>query len=183
MSAREIWRRIKTPLTLLLLLGFVWWAGSWAIKAASAPSGHSAIPCVMTNVGPALTPDRVLVRVYNGGTTAGLAKLTSTQLRAYNFKVQKTTNTNDRITATVIVGNAAENPEVKLVMGFFKGATFKADGRPDHSVDVYVGTPFGGWTDNPVKSIPVTGPVCLSADLTPNATASASAPAATPAAS
>jgi hypothetical protein len=181
MSAAEMWRRAKTPVTLLILLGLLWWAGDWAIKAASSPVGHNNIPCVMTDVGGKLTPDKVLLRVFNTGDIAGAAKLSATQLRAYGFKVQKTGNATTPVQQTTVVGFAADDPEVKLVMGFLKNAVFKADGRLDHSVDVLIGKSKIEWTDAPATSIDVTGPVCLAADVLPSASVSTSASVSAPA--
>ena len=71
-------------------------------------------------------------------------------------------NTDQAIKKTVIVGNAAKNPEVLLVKGFFKGASVKADGRSDHTVDVYVGNDYQGFNSKARTSYPVkTSTVCL----------------------
>ena len=56
------------------------------------------------------------------------------------------------------------------------GATIKADGRPDHTVDVLIGTEYAGMNPKAATSIAVPGgAVCLPASSTPTPSASASA--------
>ena len=133
----------------------------------------------MTDVGANLTPDKVTVRVLNGGETGGLAKLMAGFLRSHGFRVIYYNNTDERVPNTVVVGNSVDDPEVKLMLGFFTGSTAKGDGRADHVVDVIMGDK-NTQIENPVTSIPVTGPVCLPAiaasteSATPTPTPSAS---------
>lgn len=172
---RQFIRVIKTPVTLILLALLVGFSAKWGLENATAPiSVRPTEPCVATDVGSKLTPDRVTVRILNGGTKGGLAKRTSTYLRAYGFRVVRVNNTERRIQETVIVGNAVDDPEVKLVLGFFSGAKAEGDGRIDHVVDVLVGDKFA-IPNKPVTSVRVDGLVCLppiTASASPSATAS-----------
>lgn len=179
---RQIIGFLKTPVTLVLLLLLVGYSAKWGYDHVTMPiPSRAAAPCVPTDVGSKLTPEAVTVRVLNGGTKGGLAKRTSTYLRAYDFRVIRVNNTERRIQETIIVGSSPDDPEVKLLLGFFKGAKAEGDGRTDHVVDVLVGDKFA-TPKKPVTSIPVDGPVCLpaipasptpSAAGTPKPTASA----------
>ena len=81
-----------------------------------------------------------------------------------------------------MIGNSKDDPEVKLVAGFFKNAKTQGDGRVDHVVDVLLGDDFAGYTTKPATSIAVDGPVCLPPLPASEASATA-APVATPSAS
>lgn len=164
-AVRRIIRAIKTPVMLLLLLAFVGYGAAWGYEHATAPLPPRPLtPCVPINVGDTLTPQFVQVRVLNGGNRGGLAKNTATFLRAYDFRVIKVNNTDERLANTVIVGNSEDDPEVRLVAGFFKDATVRADGRADHVVDVLLGDKTSYFTNPKVTSVAVDGPVCLPAD-------------------
>lgn len=161
---RQIIRVLKTPVTLILLLAFVGFSAKWGYERATAPiPPRPPEPCVVMEVGDKLTPEYVTIRVLNGGTKGGLAKRTSTYLRAYGFTVTKVNNTERRIMETIIVGNSADDPEVKLLKGFFVDAKVEGDGRVDHVVDVLVGDKYAS-VKKPKTSIAVEGgTVCLPA--------------------
>lgn len=164
-AVRRIIRAIKTPVMLLLLLAFVGYGAAWGYEHATAPlPPRPPTPCVPVEVGTELTPPFVQVRVLNGGTRGGLAKNTATFLRSYDFRVIKVNNTDERLENTVIVGHAEDDPEVRLLAGFFKDATVRADGRADHVVDVLLGSKTSYISNPKVTSIAVDGPVCLPAD-------------------
>ena len=88
------------------------------------------------------------VKVYNGGDRRGLAGDVGRALRGKGFKVTLTTNTDEKIQKTVIVGAGAKNPEVLFVKSFFKDAVVRADKRTDGTVDVLVGNKYGGFNKN-----------------------------------
>lgn len=160
---RKFIRVVKTPLTLLVLAGLVAFGAMWGWRnATAAMPPRAADPCVLTELpGNKLTPHYVTIRTLNAGLRGGLAKRVSTELRASGFFVLKVNNSEQRFTQTVIVGNSADDPEVKLVAGFFKSAKREGDGRPDHIVDVLLGDDYTGTKLDPQKSISVDGPVCL----------------------
>lgn len=168
-------RVLKTPITLIALLALVFGAAYWGYKAVNADSGKAEVKCVSTDVGAALTPKSVQVRTLNAGAAGGRAKVIATFMRSYGFTVIRVNNADDRlVTGTVVIGNAATDPEVRLVMQFFPGAVAEGDGRADHVVDVLIGK---GYTTaaEPVTTLKVDGPVCLPPPLTGAASASASA--------
>ena len=85
--------------------------------------------------------------MFNGGDKVGLAGDVGRALRGKGFKVALTTNTNERIQRTVVVGASEKAPEVLFVKTFFKDAVVRADKEKatDHSVDVLVGNKYGGF--------------------------------------
>ncbi|HSK32997.1 MAG TPA: LytR C-terminal domain-containing protein [Propionicimonas sp.] len=157
---RQVIRVMKTPVTLIILLAILGYGAMWGYQHATMPDPRPEATCVMTDVGKQLTPDRVTVRVLNGGETGGLAKLTALYLRSHGFRVIYYNNAEERSPSTVVVGSSVDDPEVKLMLGFFTGSTAKGDGRGDHVVDVILGDKVT-QVESPVASVPVTGPVCL----------------------
>jgi hypothetical protein len=160
----RVFRMVRTPITLLVLLGVLcygaWWGYTNVIKPAPP---IPPTPCVNQRVSQGeLKSSQVVVNVYNGGTKKGLAGDVGRSLRSRGFRVTKTSNTGQKITKTVILGAGAKNPEVLLVKGFFKDAQVKVDKRPDHTVDVLVGNDYGGFNKKAKDSLRVkTRTVCL----------------------
>lgn len=166
-------RMLGTPVTLLVLLAILFFGAKWGYHNVMAPPPAAPlVPCVTQKVGPELKASQVTVKVYNGGRKTGLAGKVAAQLKAKGFVIAKTANTEDRVTATEIIGADANSPEVKLVAGFFKGAKVVADGRVDHTVDVRVGPQATGFNPAAPAVIAVPGgSVCLPAPTTtPSAT-------------
>lgn len=174
---RRIVRVLKTPVTLLLLLAFVGYGAAWGYEHAKAPvPGRPPVPCVMTDVGDTLTPAMVQVRVLNGGTKP-MAKTAAGNLRAFDFKVIKYGNTDERLENTIIVGTNADDPQVTLLTYFFKDAEVRGDGRVEGVVDVLLGTNSVRIPEPKVTTVEVDGPVCLPPDTklpTPTPTPSSS---------
>ncbi len=175
---RQVIRVIKTPVTLIILLAMLGYGAMWGYQHVTMPDNRPVETCVMTDVGSNLTPDKVTVRVLNGGEKGGLAKITAQFLRAHKFRVIYYNNSDERVPNTVVVGNSVDDPEVQLMLGFFTGSTAKGDGRADHVVDVILGDK-NTQIEDPVSSVPVTGPVCLppiaAATVSPTATPTPSA--------
>ena len=143
----SIFRAVRTPFTLLLLLGVLcygaWWG--WTNVIREVPPAPPA-PCVDQKLPKGrLKSSQVLVSVYNGGEKRGLAGDVGRALRGRGFKVEETGNTGEKVGKTTIVGAGEKNPEVLLVKGFFKNAEVRADKRVDGSVDVFVGNQYGGF--------------------------------------
>jgi hypothetical protein len=154
---------VVTPVVLLSLLGGVGFAAKWGYEGATAKAPEKGLAqCVPTDVGDSLEPDEVYLRVLNAGETSGLAKLTATYLRAKDFRVLRynNANTDEELTQPVVIGNSSDDPEVKLVMGFFENAVARGDGRSDHIVDVLLPTKLAR-VENPKMSVKVDGLVCL----------------------
>jgi hypothetical protein len=143
----RIFRIVRTPITLLLLLGVLCYAAWWGYTNVLRPIPPApAQPCVDQSLTKGqLKSSQVTVKVFNGGNKRGLAGDVGRALRGRGFNVVRTTNTAEKISKTVIVGADPKNPEVLLVKGFFKGAVVKGDKRADHTVDVLVGNKYGGF--------------------------------------
>jgi hypothetical protein len=165
----RIFRIVRTPITLLLLLGVLcyaaWWGYTNVLRPIPAPPVQ---PCVDQSVNKGqLKSSQVTVKVYNGGNKRGLAGDVGRSLRERGFNVIRTANTAEKISKTVIVGADSKNPEVLLVKGFFKDAVVKGDKRADHSVDVLVGNKYGGFNKNAKRTYAVkTSTVCLPSQTT-----------------
>ena len=159
---RQVIRVIKTPVTLIILLAMLGYGAMWGYQHVTMPDNRKIETCVQTDVGANLTPDKVTVRVLNGGETGGLAKIVANNLRIDGFHVVYYNNSEERVPNTIVVGNSVDDPEVQLMLGFFTGSTARGDGRADHVVDVILGDK-NTQIENAVASVPVTGPVCLPA--------------------
>jgi hypothetical protein len=153
----RIFRVIRTPVTLIILLAALVYAAYWGYTNVIAPvPPPPPTPCVQQTLAKhQLSTKQVYVKVFNGGNSRGLAANVGRALRGKGFKVTGTTNTIEKIDATVIVGAGERDPEVLLAKSFFKGATVRADGRADHSVDVLVGNRYGGFNKNAKTTITV----------------------------
>ncbi len=169
-------RLFGTPITLLVLLGVLFYGAWWGYQnVIKPPPARVPDPCVTQSVGSQLKTSQVTVKVYNGGSKTGLAGTVGAQLKAAGFKVAYIGNTDERIAKTLVVGASAENPEVKLLLGFFKDATVRADQRSDGTVEVLVGREFGGMNPKAARTMAVPGgAVCLPSP-TPSPTPSAAA--------
>ena len=164
MESSAVIRAIRTPVTLLLLLLFVFLVGRWGWDAARAPiPPRPHPPCEVVDVGPELTPDRVYVRVYNGTSENGLARRLAPALRADGFRVFEIENTPEpTYVESVVVGYAEDSPEVVLVRQAFDNIAFKADARADRTVDVIIGTNQPVVIAEPVLTVPLPdGKACL----------------------
>ncbi|MGC3954869.1 MAG: LytR C-terminal domain-containing protein [Propionicimonas sp.] len=158
---RQVVRVIKTPVMLLLLVAFVGYVAMWGVAQAKAPiPPRPPVPCEPLDVGDTLIPAMVQVRVFNGGTQP-MAKTTASLLRAFDFKVIKYGNTDERLENTVIVGKTENDPQVQLLTNFFKDAQVRGDGRIDGVVDVLLGTNSVRISNPKVTTVKVDGPVCL----------------------
>lgn len=169
----RVFRIVRVPITLLILLGVLLYGANWGFKNVFAEIPPAPPPsCIQQKVPKGqLKADQVTVRVYNGGDKHGLAGDIGRTMRGKGFKVSITTNTKERIKGTVIVGSGAKNPEVLLVHSFFKKATIRVDGRVDGSVDVLVGSTYAGFNKKAKNVINVgEKAVCLPASSTASPT-------------
>ena len=170
----RIFRIVRTPVTLLVLLAILIYAAYWGyanvIRAVPPPA---PTPCVeQTLPKRQLKTSQVYVKVYNGGDSKGLAANVGRQLRGKGFRVTGATNTLVKVEETVVVGAGASDPEVLMVKSFFKGATVRADQRADHSVDVLVGNRYGGFNKKAKTTVTVKqDTLCLPAEATATPTA------------
>ncbi|CAL8968777.1 hypothetical protein TESS_TESS_01744 [Tessaracoccus sp. O5.2] len=157
----RIFRLIATPVLLLSLLGLLVWGATWGWKALTEPlPSPSPTPCVME---PAeiVTVRDVTVRIYNGGFTSGLANRVGNQLTEAGFDVARVTNTEERVTGTVIRANRRETPQIRLAASYFVEPVIQYDDRVDGVVDILVGTDFAGFSEAPFAQVSSTdGQLC-----------------------
>lgn len=141
MDYGRIWRIAKTPVILLSLLGLVLLAGSWGYAAVTAPLPAPYVaPCVPTPVPDGkLKSEMISVRVLNASNKRGKAAEVSQQLKRQGFKVTRVGNADKNQEKSVVIGAAANSPEVELVAAQFNGFDKVADGRKDRSVEVRIG--------------------------------------------
>lgn len=159
---KRSWRRWATPITLLLLLGALGWGLWWGWEQlARPPEIKPPAPCV-TRSASVLASGQVTVRVFNGGQVAGRAGQITEQLKNKGFVTKSPANATEAVDHTIVVGSAADAPEVQLVIGFFPEAEARGDGRTDGTVDVLVGDNFAGFNDGAPTEIGVPGgTVCI----------------------
>ena len=153
----RIFRVVRTPVTLIILLAALVWAAYWGYTNVIAPvPAPPPTPCVQQTLPKGqLSTSQVYVKVFNGGNSRGLAANVGRALRGSGFKVTGTSNTIEKIDETVIVGSGEKDPEVLLAKSFFKNAKVRADGRADHSVDVLVGNKYAGYNKGAKKTLAV----------------------------
>lgn len=180
MSFRQVIRWLRTPVTLVVLLVVLGYGAWWGYKAVLTVPISTANACVSLPV-TQLTPDKVTVRVLNGGDVKGYATEVAKTLKARGYNISVVSNTNETIVTPVIVGGSVDAPAMKLVASNFPEATLRADNRNDGTIDVLV----GAKTD---KTIPATGfatavPVPNGKACLPKSASSSASPSATPAAS
>ena len=165
MNYRKTIRLASTPVTLIILLGLLAAGVVWGYKSVTAKiPGTQPAPCVtmpMTE----LTTASVTVNVYNAGTNVGLAGRIAASLQQGGFVIGKVGNSTDKVLTISIVGANTDDPEVQLVAAWFNNPEIQADNRPDHSVDVIVGSGYDektGPAPTPPTSTQIpSGQVCL----------------------
>ena len=170
----RVFRAVRTPVTLLVLLGVFCYGAWWGYTNVIRPAPPvPPVKCVNQKLPQGvLRSSQVSVNVFNGGTKKGLAGDVGRSLRQRGFKVIKTSNTGQKIEKTVVVGAGAKDPEVLLVKDFFKHVTVKADKRADHTVDVLVGNDYGGFDKGAKNTRSVKGrTVCLPPQASPSPSA------------
>lgn len=181
---RKVIRVLKTPVTMVILLAILGYGAMWGYKQVTLDTSKPEAACVVQDVGDALTSDKVSVRVLNGGEKPRAAKDTRYFLLTWGYHIVNYTNSERAVDVVTVIGNAADDPEVRLVAQAFKAAATEGDGRVDHVVDVIMPTKYQ-TVSPPPTSIAVDGPVCLpridtaSESASPSESSSAS-PSATP---
>ncbi|MFW6599182.1 LytR C-terminal domain-containing protein [Propionibacteriaceae bacterium Y2011] len=147
-TALAIWRAVRTPLTLLVLLGILGTAAWWGYDKVTEPiPPRPPDPCVTQPVADnKLEVGQVTIRIFNGGKQRGLAGDVAQDAREVGFNVSRVDNTDEEIVGTVIVVQGKDFPETKLVAAFFPEAVIREDPtKIDHSIDVLVGEEFPGF--------------------------------------
>lgn len=164
-------RRIRwqTPATLLVLLGILAGGAWWGWNSLTESTAEPACEVKQLPNG-RLTPNQVVLNVYNGGARSGTAGDTAAFMKKRGFQIDKVANEpNDQKVAIVAVRGAAKDaPEVQLVLKQLKQpAPVVVDQRTTHTVDLLVGPGFKGLSAG-AKFVPVKGgTACIPPSKTP----------------
>ncbi len=179
----RLFRLIATPLLLVALLGLLAWGALWGWRNLTAPLPEAEpTPCVMVSTDLVTVAD-VSVRVYNAGFTSGLANRVSARLKDAGFTIIKVDNTEERVTAGVVIRTREDNqPGVRLVSSYFRDVTVEYDSRVDGTVDVLLSSdePVAGEKPLFQVSSGETGTTCVQATASPTAAAASATPAQEP---
>lgn len=158
---RRNYRHVRTAITLLILTGFVIWAGVRAWEEVSLDLAEDDEPltqvlpdptCAAVAPTDAPAPEEIGVNVYNATEQSGLAQRVAGEMRERGFAILDVAN--DPTSRTVvhvaeIRAATMEQPGVDLVMAHFPGAVFFADERSDESIDLVLGPEFEGIAPRP----------------------------------
>lgn len=161
-------RRIRGPITLLLLLGLLSAVGyfGWNAVVNSQPSGTEPVCSSPGADGrQRISSNQVVVNVFNAGSVQGLARETADQLRKRGFRIGEvaTEETETRVDNVLVRGRSVEAPEVQLVLAQLEGERPVGDNREDSSVDIVLGDRFKGLYEKGPTSMTVRSrvPVCV----------------------
>ncbi|MFV0428429.1 MAG: LytR C-terminal domain-containing protein [Arachnia sp.] len=162
----RIFRIVATPILLLALLAFLVWGAWWGWRNLTAPIPEPEPTACVSMATETITAADVAVRIYNGGFTSGLAYRVSQALTEAGMNIMHTGNTEERIKATVVRGAQSDQAAVELVASYFKDATVEYDDRVTGVIDIFVGSEYGGFADEPLGSTtPDSGTKCLPPEL------------------
>lgn len=169
MDAQTLWRTVRTPVILLVLVALVVLGALWAWREVlKPPPAALPDPCVTQPVSDGmLRSQQVTVEVQNSGSKRGLAGQVATALEEQGFVVDDVGNADDvRAQDVAVLGVAVDTPEVKLVAAQFPNAEVRAEPQrlADHRVLVVLGDEFAGMQEDAAAAIEVdTDKVCLPA--------------------
>jgi hypothetical protein len=175
--------RVRTPITLLLLVALLVAAAWYGVKQLRMPDTTTAVvatvctpqPVVSATPGARVSAADVTVNVYNAGQIAGLADRTAVVLKQRGFTIGAVDNdpTDSNYKGFVLVRAAARNlPGVNLVLAQEKGSVFQKITNPvrtDDTVDMILGARFRALltpapTSIPLVSTEATFPASCSSD-------------------
>ncbi len=142
-------RGLRTALTLSALVALIIVGGMWGWASFTEPFPERAGPkaCTDTTIaaGDSLTPEKVLVDVYNASDRVGLAGRTADELRTAGFVVGRTSDAPDGTSVRVaeIWTNKPKGPEAKLLRSYLgKGAKIRNAKPIDAGTTLVVGPKF-----------------------------------------
>jgi hypothetical protein len=145
---RHTARHVRTALTLLVLVGFVAFAGLYGWRAltddpdADAVATQQCLPAAQADAPP---PTEIQVNVYNATSRSGLASTTAGQLRERGFVIRDVANDplSRQVTGTAEVrANPEQQAAASVVLAQLPGAVFVPDERPEPTVDLVLGESF-----------------------------------------
>ncbi|TDD97546.1 LytR C-terminal domain-containing protein [Jiangella asiatica] len=155
-ARRRRWKRIRTSVTLLVLIGFVvgaaWYSWRNVVndeggEAAAEQSDQACAPGVPTA---APAPADIQVNIYNATDRNGLASAVARLVRERGFVVVDIDNDplDREITGTAEVRSGPDQQAAAgLVASLVPGATYVPDERTDAVVDLVLGEAFEALAD------------------------------------
>lgn len=140
--------RLRTALTLLVLLAVVLGAAAWGWSRLTSPVGEEASgPCTDTDLaaGDRVTTDQVVVTVLNAGSRSGLAGRVTNDLADQGFVEGQSTNapSGTDVARVQIWTDSPRSPEVRLVRGYLGEVSIERRDPVGEGVTVVVGDDFG----------------------------------------
>lgn len=143
-------RRLRTAITMLLLIGLVAGATWYAWQIVTEPTDVDDEPVATT---PACAvpvpedpppPEEISVNVYNGTNRSGLANQVAREMREIGFVTLDVANDplGRSITGVAEIRAAEQDEYVTFIMSQFPGSVFLADERQDEAIDVVLGQAF-----------------------------------------
>ncbi len=142
-------RGLKTALTLAALVALIIIGGMWGWASFTEPFPERAgpQPCTDTTIaaGDSLTPEKVLVDVYNASDRVGLAGRTAEELRSAGFVVGRATDAPSGTTIKVaeIWTDDPQGPEAKLLRSYLgKRAKIRNAEPLDAGLTLVLGSKF-----------------------------------------
>lgn len=158
--------RVRTPITLLLLVALLVAAGWYGVRQLRTPGTTTAPVSTVCTPQPVISPpprvripaSSVTVNVYNASNTAGLADRTAVLMKARGFTIGAVDNDplDSNYKGLVLVRGAARDlPSVKLVMAQEVGAVFQKNTSTNDTVDMVLGARFRLLTTPAATSIPL----------------------------
>ena len=173
--------RLRTPLTLLVLLGLLVGASWYAVRELQtppqlSPPGHCTPALVRVapkGAAAVVRLNQVRVTVFNApGGRAGLASATSSTLQNRGFQTGAAGNDRDEFAGVAKVRAADRRlPSVALVLAQVPGATFEKITKDDASVELVLGPRFSKLAAKYPTAVAVTTKSAVfPADCTPPST-------------
>jgi hypothetical protein len=139
--------RLRTALTLLVLLAVVLGAAAWGWSRLTSPVGEEASgPCTDTELaaGDRVATDQVVVTVLNAGSRSGLAGRVTGDLVDRGFVEGQSTNapSGTEVSRVQIWTDSPRSPAVRLVRGYLGEVTVVRRDPIGEGVTVVVGDDF-----------------------------------------
>ncbi len=171
-ARRHHWRRIRTSVTLLVLIGVVigaaWYSWANLVEDDESAAGSTGQPCAPGQPTAAPAPAEVQVNVYNSTDRSGLASAVARLVRERGFVVVDVDNDpmERSITGTAEVRSRADDQAAaELVATLVPGAVYVPDERTEATIDLVLGDAFEALSD------PAAPPAAPAAELPPCAAA------------
>lgn len=161
------WRRVRTSLTLLVLVGVVigaaWYGWRNVIDDEEPAVVATDAPCTPNSPTAAPAPGDIRVNVYNATTRNGLAASVAQQLRQLGFNVVDIAN--DPLAKTIkgageVRGHVDQQAAAGTLTALLPGAAFVPDDRDDPTVDLVLGNGFKNLAKGPDAAAGSDLPTC-----------------------